>query len=234
VILKFGRDNESARLEWLKARLAEIPAGARILDAGAGELRNRQFCSHLEYVSQDFCQYEGQGDGNALQMGSWNTAAIDVVSDISSIPLPDRSFDGIICTEVLEHVPNLLLALDEFARLLKPGGRLIITAPFCSLTHFAPYHFATGFSRYWYETHLGERGFSIEEASSNGGWFDFVAQELWRVRYVGRRYSGSGVAAWAAMAMMLPALLALRILKSLDKGSDELLTFGWQIVATRR
>ena len=59
-----GNDaNESERNRWLGKTLANIPAGLRVLDAGAGELRNKGLCAHLSYVSQDFCQYDGGGDG---------------------------------------------------------------------------------------------------------------------------------------------------------------------------
>src|SRR3990172_6853665 len=139
--------NEENRQAWLKKTLSDLPQGARILDAGAGELRNRPLCSHLSYVSQDFCQYEGVGDGNRLQTGKWDTSRIDLVCDINAIPEPDAVFDVLLCSEVLEHVPDPTKALDEFTRLLKPGGKLILTAPFTSLVHFAPYHYCSGFSR---------------------------------------------------------------------------------------
>lgn len=54
--------NETNRQSWLRNTLATIPKDYRILDAGAGELKNRQHCPHLRYVSQDFCQYKGGGD----------------------------------------------------------------------------------------------------------------------------------------------------------------------------
>ena len=116
--------NELNRQVWLKKTLATLSAGSRILDAGAGELKNRQHCGHLEYVSQDFGQYEGQRGAPAegLQKKSWDTSSIDLVSDISAIPAPDASFDSILCSEALEHVPGPTRALDEFARLLKPGA----------------------------------------------------------------------------------------------------------------
>src|ERR1035441_8959759 len=122
----FGRDNDAHRIEWLSRTIQAIPAGKRLLDAGAGELRNRPLCAHLDYVSQDLCQYEGAGDGKALQMGTWDTSMIDIVSDIVAIPAPDASFDVILCTEVLEHLPDPAAALREFSRLLKPDGQLII------------------------------------------------------------------------------------------------------------
>ncbi len=50
--------------------------------------------------------------------------------DVCDLSFKDQSIDHVVCLEVLEHVPNYEAALLEFARVLKPGGRLIITVPF--------------------------------------------------------------------------------------------------------
>ena len=225
----FRNINEENRQVWLKKILSDLPQGARILDAGAGELRNRPFCGHLRYVSQDFCRYEGAGDGRGLQIGKWDTSRIDLVCDIAAIPEPDVSFDAILCSEVLEHIPDPTKALDEFARLLKPGGKLILTAPFASLVHFAPYHYCSGFSRYWYEHHLPQRGFQIEELTPNGDWFAYCQQELMRLGSMARRYSDRS---W-------PLAYALGIFGELyfkvrgGKPADDLACFGWNCIAMR-
>jgi ubiquinone/menaquinone biosynthesis C-methylase UbiE len=228
----FGRNNEARRLEWLERTLRQIQPGSRLLDAGAGELRNKQYCSHLDYVSQDFCEYEGQGDGSALQTGQWDTKRIDIVSDITSIPAPDRSFDVVLCTEVLEHVADPVAAIQELSRLLKPGGHIILTAPFCSLTHFAPYHFSSGLSRYWYEYHLKAAHCAIQAIEPNGGWLDFLAQEIWRLPWIGKTYSQSFLG-WAALLTSMPLVGLMYLMKRVDRGSAELLTFGWFVVARK-
>lgn len=56
--------NETSHQAWLKKTLAALPEGSRLLDAGVGELKNRQYCDHLEYVSQEFCQYQGSVGGH--------------------------------------------------------------------------------------------------------------------------------------------------------------------------
>jgi SAM-dependent methyltransferase len=183
-MLFYRNINEESRNIWLKKTLAAIPVGSRLLDAGAGELRNRSLCKHLIYVSQDFGGYQGE-ETEGLQSGRWDTSQIDLISDITAIPEPDGAFDAILCSEVLDHVPDPTKALDELTRLLKSGGKLILTAPFSSIVHQAPYHYCTGFSRYWYEHHLPQRGFRIEELTPNGTWFSCCQQELMRLIELG-------------------------------------------------
>jgi SAM-dependent methyltransferase len=47
--------------------------------------------------------------------------------DLTALPLTDRSVDAVVCALALVHVPHVGSALDEFARVLRPGGRLIIS-----------------------------------------------------------------------------------------------------------
>jgi SAM-dependent methyltransferase len=232
---EFAAENERNRSTWVGENLARLPTGWRILDAGAGEQRYRSLCSHLEYVAQDFAQYIPDPAAAGLQMPVWNYGALDIVSDIASIPEPDGSFDAVLCTEVLEHVPDPLSAIHELARLLKPGGHLILTVPFCSLTHFAPHHYVPGLSRYFLELHLGDSGFRILELTSNGGFFDFIAQELCRLPSVEARYARPS-RGWLRLARWLGTKLLLRYLESAstnDTGSSELLTFGFFVRAVR-
>jgi len=51
--MNFGTDNEARRISWVTGILSKIPPGKKILDAGAGEMPFRQYCSHLRYTSQD-------------------------------------------------------------------------------------------------------------------------------------------------------------------------------------
>jgi ubiquinone/menaquinone biosynthesis C-methylase UbiE len=51
------------------------------------------------------------------------------VGNALSLPFPDASFDKIICSEVLEHIPDYKQAVSEIERVLKPGGTLAISVP---------------------------------------------------------------------------------------------------------
>ncbi|HEX7905095.1 MAG TPA: class I SAM-dependent methyltransferase [Chitinophagaceae bacterium] len=227
-----GTTNESARVKWIEQTLKKIPGGLTILDAGAGESQFKKFCSHLKYIAQDFGQYDGSGN-IGLQEGNWDNTKLDIVSDIVSIPLPDASVDAIMCTEVFEHIPDPLAALKAFTRLLKPGGYLLLTAPFASLTHFAPYHFASGFSRFFYEKHLPDNGFIIEELKLNGNYFEYIAQENRRIKQIAAKYAGRKINLIEKIIIHLNIYLLQR-LSDRDNGSDELLCYGIQVFAKKK
>ena len=57
------------------------------------------------------------------------------------IPFEDAKFDGLICTEVLEHVQNYQKLIDEMHRVMKPGATGIITIPWSARYHYIPYDF---------------------------------------------------------------------------------------------
>ena len=63
---------------------------------------------------------------------------IEVFGDGTSLPFADGSFDTVLATEVLEHLPTPDLAVAEAARILKPGGKLLVTVPFCQPLHELP------------------------------------------------------------------------------------------------
>ncbi len=228
-----GTHNEQFRIDWIARALKQLPAGQRLLDAGAGEQQYRKFCAHLQYVSQDFAQYDPAATPAGLQYGDWDYGKLDIVSDITAIPEPKESFDVILCAEVFEHIPDPLKAIAEFARLLKPGGTLILTAPFCSMTHFAPYHFASGFNRYFYEHHLPAAGFDILELTPNGNYFQYVAQELRRRPDMASRYGGMTFRRWHFW-LNQKMLNILERLNAADRGSSELLCYGFHVVARKR
>jgi SAM-dependent methyltransferase len=227
-----GTLNERDRNTWVANQLSLIPSGGRLLDAGAGEQRLKPLCKHLVYVSQDFAQYDGKGDGIGFQTGTWDQTNLNIVSDITSIPEADGAFDAVLCIEVLEHVPDPVRALEELCRLLKPGGILLVTAPFCSLTHFAPYHFSTGFSRYFYEHHLPRLGLAIEALVPNGNYFEYLAQEIRRLPTIADQFSKNIYNDYLPLSRRI-MLWALAFYSKHDRGSHQLLNFGWHVKARK-
>jgi SAM-dependent methyltransferase len=227
----YENQNQARREAWLKQTLACLPAGQRILDAGAGELQYKCFCTHLNYVSQDFAQYDGLGNGDGLQTGAWDNSRLDIISDITAIPEPDASFDAIMCVEVLEHLPEPISALRELTRLLKPRGTLILTAPACSLTHFSPHFYYTGYSRYFFDHWLTELGCEIEELQYNGNYYEWLAQEL-RLGVLGGRRAHPGLT-WLEQTAAHIVLGALDRFSLCDQGSEQLLSLGLHVRARK-
>jgi SAM-dependent methyltransferase len=170
-IFEFNQHNRDL---FIRGVAEALPQGARVLDAGAGPCKYRPLFSHCRYESQDFGQYTGPD----LKYGS-----IDHVCDITAIPIEEGSFDCVICTEVLEHVPQPERVIQELARILKPGGLLALTAPFTSGMHMAPYHYCAGFSPYWYQHFLPLSGMQLQSCTANGGFFKLYGQESRRFLY---------------------------------------------------
>lgn len=223
--------NDDEKEKWIKEKLKEIENGKSILDAGAGELRWKEYCSHLKYVSQDFAQYNPNENETGLQIDGWEYPHIDIVSDITSIPVEDNSFDNVLCTEVFEHLPNPNKALEELIRITKIGGTLILTAPFTSLTHMAPYHFCTGFNKYWYKENLEANGCIIEECTSSGDFYSYLRQEILRLPYVAKRFNK-----YNSILLKIRCALFVHFLKKLIKvqnQSGDLLCFHYFIVAKK-
>lgn len=231
-MFKVGTTNESDRSRWIEDTLKKIPKGLTILDAGAGECQFKKYCSHLKYISQDFGQYEGGGNVG-LQEEIWDNSKLDIISDIISIPLSDHSVDAIMCTEVLEHIPDPIAAIKEFSRLVKPGGYLLLTAPFASLTHFAPYHFASGFNRFFYENHLPLNGFLIEDLKLSGNFFEYIAQENRRIKWAAKKYADKKLNIFEKIIIHLNLLILQRLSKR-DKGSSELLCYDIHVFARKK
>lgn len=228
-----GRNNLRNREKWLETTLNSLSPGLKILDAGAGEQQYRKFCNHLKYFSQDFKKYNGIGDNRGLHSEEWKQENIDIISDIIKIPESDSSFDAIMCIEVFEHLPEPIKAIKEFSRLLKPNGLLILSAPFCSLTHMAPYHYYSGFNQYFYEKFLCDSGFIINECHANGNFFEYLAQEIRRIPSVALEYSNEN------SLTLLDRLGISLIIKTLNKlsiknlKSEEILHFGYHIIAKK-
>ena len=60
---------------------------------------------------------------------SGDTLAVAVQGDALALPFADETFDRVICSEVLEHIPDDLGAMAELARVLRRGGTMAITVP---------------------------------------------------------------------------------------------------------
>ena len=176
-----GLDNFYCREEFILKSLGEISSGENILDAGCGSQQFKKYCSHLIYKSQDFGKYEDDDKkGFASDSGKYIYGKIDYVGNVWQIDEKSNYFDNIICTEVFEHIPYPIETVKEFSRLIKSGGKLILTAPSNCLRHMDPYYFYSGFSDRWYETILKESNFEIIKLETVGDYYSWLRVEIFR------------------------------------------------------
>ena len=225
--------NTERRREWVARHAASLPAGSRVLDVGAGVGQYRHLFEHCDYQAHDF----GLEPGTTGQY-----TPLDYLSDITAIPVGDESFDAVLCTEVLEHVPEPIAAVREMARILRPEGRLMISAPLGSHLHQEPYHFYGGYTPHWYGRFLPAAGCDVRSIESNCGFFSFFAQEALRFSaYLQPSHTRQlGFARSVVLSIVwlvtLPACQMLPMLGSaLDRlGLERIATVGYHVVAVKR
>lgn len=102
---------------------------AAVLDAGCGEQPLR---SAIEAAGATY---------TGLDVEQNRTGTVGVIAPLWRVPLADASFDVILATEVLEHVADTEGAFAEMARLLRSGGRIVITTPFAYPLHELPHDY---------------------------------------------------------------------------------------------
>jgi len=154
-----------------------IPPSARVLDAAAGLKPYETFFRHCRYESCDFGNvqefYGNIDDGNRGDISSRHT----YICPIEKIPVADDTFDFILCTQVLEHVPDPVAAVKELRRVLKSSGQLFLTVPQGYGVHGEPYNFFY-FTKYGLELVLKQAGFEVMKIRERGGYFYYLYDRL--------------------------------------------------------
>ncbi len=124
----------------------------RVLDVGCGEKPYKDLFWVDEYIGMDVEQ-SGHDHKNEN---------VDVFYDGKKFPFKDDSFDSVISNEVLEHVFNPDDHLSEINRVLKIGGKMLLTVPFLWDEHEQPYDYAR-YSSFGLSHLLKNNGFKIVE-----------------------------------------------------------------------
>jgi SAM-dependent methyltransferase len=137
----------------------------RVLDAGAGKAPFRELFDHVTYETADF----GQVTNKAY-------AQLDYVCDLTEIPVDESTYDLVLCTQVMEHVPDPLAVLREFHRVLKPGGQAWLSAPFFFMEHEKPYDFHR-FTQFAWRRMADETGFTVKEVKWLEGYYGTLAYQ---------------------------------------------------------
>jgi len=157
----------------IKKQLEEIGhyITGRILDVGAGKFnRYKNYFKSSEYITLDY--------------NSENKP--DIVARADKIPLPENNVDSVVCTGVMGDLPDLRGVISEFHRVLKPGGKVLITEYFITPMHDEPIDFWR-FTPYGLEELFLKNGFKKVFLERRGGFFTAVLQI--RVRYLIEKFN---------------------------------------------
>ncbi len=194
--------------------------GQVVLDAGAGEARHRSYFKKGRYIALD----AGYGDN------SWDYSRLDIRGDLENIPLRSGSVDRIVCMVVLEHTRDPHNVLREFARVLKPGGVLVMVVPFLWEEHQIPHDYFR-FTRYGVRLLFDSSPFRLDLVSPMGGFFWVCAR-----RSVGLLSFFQGGWRWILFALLAPFFgllfpLICYFMDGLDK--DKNYSLGFRVHATK-
>ena len=106
-----------------------LPAGSLVLDAGCGEGHTAQHLHErfgLRVDGVDLVDFNiARGIRRVTKQGLTSNVHLQV-GGYTALPFPDDTFDGVYTLETLVHAPDYTQALEEFRRVLKPGGRLVL------------------------------------------------------------------------------------------------------------
>ncbi len=185
-------------LPWVEAEIAGASdTSGPCLDAGAGRSPWRPILEArgVKVVSLDVEKRSGE---------------VDLVADLQDMPeVGDATMGSVLCTQVLEHLPRPWDAISEIARVLVPGGRLILSVPHLSMLHEIPHDYFR-YTRYGLASLLDSNGFEEIEIRESGGLVSFLchaASMAWMTT-VGA-VPGLRWAAWAVNYTLLVRAAAL-------------------------
>jgi SAM-dependent methyltransferase len=211
----YGNDREDSSLvyleRWVKEIADSLANDALVLDAGCGSSPYRSLFSRVRYECADFCK-------SKLRYYE----KITYVCDLTSIPVQDNRYDLVLCTQVLEHVPEPKAVLKEFRRILKPNAKLAISAPLFYEEHGVPYDYYR-YTQFGFRHLLSESGFEIEKMEWLEGYYGTLSYQM-RVASnslrLNPKYYGGGMRGLAVVPIILLAKQMFRFLDLLFGALD--------------
>ena len=159
-------------VQFLHSALEGLAPGARVLDVGAGDAPYREIFESFDYVTNYWAGTEHVPD-----------RPYDIVAPAHALPVEDGSFDAVVCTQVLEHLPEPWVAVEEFHRVLAPGGRVVITAPLTWFLHELPHDYYR-FTAYGLAHLLSRAGFQDIDVQPMNDSPATIAELLRHLRWV--------------------------------------------------
>lgn len=207
-------------LEFVTAAARATPAGAEVLDVGAGDAPYRELFAHTRYSTTDWSE--------SLHPGA---TQVDHVASADALPLGDRTVDVVLLTQVLEHVSEPARVLAELFRVLRPGGRLYLTAPLVWELHELPHDYYR-YTAPGLEHLLGAAGFGEVVVEARNDCFSTLAQLLYNAPAL-MGTAPDGLDERRAVAAQALAEVADRLLELAPLDARRILPLGYQASARR-
>ena len=165
---------------WIEEKIRSLQPqllGKGSLDLGAGKRPYFPLIQSLgiKYTSHDFAKYTPKDSASGLQDNDWPADGYDIVCDI--VDVEEQNFDLVLLTEVLEHVIDPQQVLKVAISCLRQGGYVIVTVPFNSRMHQAPYWYSSGLSEFFFKDLAQELQFECIEITQVGDFIDYWMQE---------------------------------------------------------
>lgn len=205
--------------EFLDAQYRQIPGGSTVLNVGSGGK-----------VSDLLNTYAGQNGFRVLSMDIDPARGPDLVSDVADVPCAEATFDAIVMSEVLEHVQRPQAAVDSVHRLLKPGGRLILTVPFLFPIHDQPYDYYR-YTRFG--LHYLLRDFQHVEVRERNSWAEAINVLAPRL-FTQAGAQKEGMAGILALLLAVRAVLRLPLVLLLSTlVPTNFMTTGYVVIARK-
>ncbi len=182
--LKFGPLQRTARrtADWVDLQysllLEQIAKAAprargRLLDVGCGDKPYEP--TFRPYVTEYIgIEHESVFPNTNASAGERRP---DLYYDGTKLPFEDRSFDTVISIQVLEHTPRPQPLLHEMARVLRPDGLLILSAPFSGRLHEEPYDYFR-YTPHGLRAMCGEAGLEVTEVWDQGNIWSVIGHKL--------------------------------------------------------
>lgn len=166
-----------------------------VLDAGAG----RSGWQSTILNTADACE--------GLDIAPRGGASPRWIADLTAMPqVPDARFDTVVCHQVLEHVKDPMAAARELARVLKPGGRAIVSVPHLSRRHELPHDYFR-FTPEGLRWLLQSAGFANVRVMPYGGCLSFLHHQFSTL--VLSPFAAVPVLGDALAALMVPVTIAV-------------------------
>jgi SAM-dependent methyltransferase len=176
---------------------------------------------------QDILKVADQYIGVDWQLSQHDQNNVDIFADLTKeLPFSDNYADTIVSFQVMEHLPEPMIFLTECLRILKPGGRIIITVPFMWHVHEEPHDYFR-YTRYGLEYMLGKGGFTDILVEENTGFW-----QMWilKFNYHSARYA-RGIFKYLWIPVWWLGQVISPILDSIDSHGEE--TASYTVIARK-